>query len=678
MEKWNSKYALWCVASLLTAMLAAPALAAVSNADEAGTFVHMFEWKWADIATECEGPLRAKGYAGVQVSPPQESISGSQWWTRYQPRSYNIMGRSGTQAEFQNMVSRCNTAGIKVYVDAVVNHMSAEHAADGFTAINYPAVPYTGTLDFHNWNCPSINYQDRAQVQNCSLVGLNDLKTESEYVRNKVATYMNTLTGWGVGGFRIDAAKHIPAADIANILGRLNGSPYVYQEVLGAPGEAVQPAEYLGNADVYETGYQYWMTQYFRNPGTGLAGLQNQFSSLMASNKAVVFTDSHDTPRDGSGDNDLTYKEGARYTLANVFMLAYPYGYPKVMSGYKWTDPNAGPPANGPNSGDSCFTGNWQCDHRNRAIANMVQFRKTTAGQPVANWTNINNLAIAFGRGNRGFVVINKDPNAITTVLNTGLPNGMYCDIANADYSNNQCLNGAAAGPTISVSNGQATFSVAGTNAAAIHVDARVTTSAACNVPSMNLRGTNNNWGNSPMACTGNNTWSVSATFASTATERFKFDMLGNWATNYGDNNADGIGDLNGSDIAIAAGTYTITFNSQTLAYTKTCTAGVCLGGGTVNIAFQCNNGTTSTGQSVYVVGSTAQFGTWAPANALKLNPTAYPTWTGTFPVTTSNTAIQWKCLKRNDTNPAAGIVWQGGANNSVVPNVSKTVVASF
>lgn len=29
--------------------------------------VHLFEWKWSDIALECERYLGPKGYAGVQV-----------------------------------------------------------------------------------------------------------------------------------------------------------------------------------------------------------------------------------------------------------------------------------------------------------------------------------------------------------------------------------------------------------------------------------------------------------------------------------------------------------------------------------------------------------------------------------------------------------------------------------
>ena len=38
------------------------------------TLIHLFEWKWADIAAECERFLAPKGYAGVQVSPPNEHL----------------------------------------------------------------------------------------------------------------------------------------------------------------------------------------------------------------------------------------------------------------------------------------------------------------------------------------------------------------------------------------------------------------------------------------------------------------------------------------------------------------------------------------------------------------------------------------------------------------------------
>ncbi|CAF4636664.1 unnamed protein product, partial [Rotaria socialis] len=54
------------------------------------TAIHLFEWKWTDIAAECERFLGPYGYAGVQVSPPNEHalIDGRPWWQRYQPVSY--------------------------------------------------------------------------------------------------------------------------------------------------------------------------------------------------------------------------------------------------------------------------------------------------------------------------------------------------------------------------------------------------------------------------------------------------------------------------------------------------------------------------------------------------------------------------------------------------------------
>ena len=57
------------------------------------------------------------------------------------------------------------------------------------------------------------------------------------------------------------------------------------------------------------------------------------------------------------------------------------------------------------------MNGKWACEHRRTATANMVQFRKVTAGQAVSNWQNIGGAPsdhIAFGRGSQGFVAINR------------------------------------------------------------------------------------------------------------------------------------------------------------------------------------------------------------------------------------------------------------------------------
>ncbi|KAI8039944.1 hypothetical protein M5D96_007369 [Drosophila gunungcola] len=92
------------------------------------TIVHLFEWKWSDIAEECESFLAPRGFAGVQVSPVNENIisAGRPWWERYQPISYKLTTRSGNEEEFGDMVRRCNEVGVRIYVDVLLNHMSGD------------------------------------------------------------------------------------------------------------------------------------------------------------------------------------------------------------------------------------------------------------------------------------------------------------------------------------------------------------------------------------------------------------------------------------------------------------------------------------------------------------------------------------------------------------------------
>lgn len=64
----------------------------------------------------------------MQVSPPSKHIAadGYPWWQRYQPVSYSLDGsRSGSESEFKEMVDKCNNVGVRIYVDAVINHMAA-------------------------------------------------------------------------------------------------------------------------------------------------------------------------------------------------------------------------------------------------------------------------------------------------------------------------------------------------------------------------------------------------------------------------------------------------------------------------------------------------------------------------------------------------------------------------
>ncbi|MDO0932590.1 alpha-amylase family protein [Streptomyces sp. DG2A-72] len=387
----------------------------------------MFEWNFASVAKECANTLGPAGYGYVQVSPPAEHIQGAQWWTSYQPVSYKIAGRLGDRAAFRDMVSACHAAGVKVVVDTVINHMSAGSGTGTggsvYTKYNYPGL--YSSPDFDDCTGQITDYQDRWNVQHCELVGLADLDTGESYVRGAIAGYMNDLLSLGVDGFRIDAAKHMPAADLANIKSRLsNPSVYWKQEVIHGSGEAVQPTEYTGNGDVQEFRYAYDLKRVFNSENLAYLKNYGEDWGYMSGGVSGVFVDNHDTERNGS---TLNYKDGADYTLANVFMLAWPYGAPDINSGYEFSDTDAGPP-NGGTVG-ACWQDGWKCQHNWPEIKSMVAFRNATRGEAVTNWWDNGADAIAFGRGAKGYVAINHESGSLSRTYQTSLPAGTYCNV---------------------------------------------------------------------------------------------------------------------------------------------------------------------------------------------------------------------------------------------------------
>lgn len=163
------------------------------------------------------------------------------WWERYHPISYQIISRSGDKEEFEAMSRSCNNAGVRVYVDVVLNHMAAP-LSDGNTKLNddvevkevkeyeekemvgtggstanastrsYPAVPYE-EKHFHR-RCAIVDYSDGLQMRNCELKQLPDLDHSQEHVKEKIVDFLNELVNMGAAGFRVDAAKYMWPADL--------------------------------------------------------------------------------------------------------------------------------------------------------------------------------------------------------------------------------------------------------------------------------------------------------------------------------------------------------------------------------------------------------------------------------------------------------------------------------
>jgi len=98
-----------------------------------------------------------------------------------------------------------------------------------------------------------------------------------------------------------------------------------------------------------------------------------------------------------------------------------------------------------------------------------------------------------------------------------------------------------------------------------------------------------------------------------------------------------------------------------------------------IDTSFTCNNGHTSSGYSVYVVGNTPELGNWSVASsAQKLSPTSYPTWKRTITLP-ANATVKWKCVIAKESSLTISS-WQGGSNNLVTTGSSgtKSTTGSF
>jgi len=462
---------------LAVAASADAAFQATNCAPGRSAITHLFEWRWDDIASECENFLGPYGYCGVQISPPSENALISSpfrpWWERYQPVSYKLTTRSGDENALRDMIARCNKVNVRVYADVVINHMTGASGSGTGTggshwdggSLNYPGVPF-GPNDFNGGNeCHSgdgniHNYGNPEEVRNCKLVNLADLADGKDYVQGKVSDYLNHLIDLGVGGFRVDAAKHMWPGDLQAIFGKLKSlnsgvfgsgkQPFVFQEVIDAGGEAIKAEEYFGTGRVTNFKFGLKLAEVFRH-NNAMKYLSNwgEGWGMWSGDKVVNFIDNHDNQRGhGGGGGVLTHDQPREYKAATAFMLAHPYGFPRVMSSFSFTNTDQGPPHSGSDiahvqhDGMNC-NGGWVCEHRWRQIYNMVAFRNIAGTEPLKNWWSGADYQIAFSRGSKAFIAFNLEGNAMNAHLQTGLPQGTYCDVISGNLENGKCTGGS-------------------------------------------------------------------------------------------------------------------------------------------------------------------------------------------------------------------------------------------
>jgi alpha-amylase len=195
---------------------------------------HAFDQSYNDVSNfVCE--LARQGYSHVQIAPAQRSNprEPNEWFYRYQPVEYGKIEGRGSNNDLKNLIDKaksCKPHPIKIIADVVFNHMASS------VEFNLNSFPEFKEQDFHK-PC-SINFNDgnKDTEINCWLGTLPDLDQSRENVRNVQKAHLKKLIDMGVGGFRFDAAKHMPENIAREYINFINteskGTTWNYLEVI--------------------------------------------------------------------------------------------------------------------------------------------------------------------------------------------------------------------------------------------------------------------------------------------------------------------------------------------------------------------------------------------------------------------------------------------------------------
>ncbi len=101
---------------------------------------------------------------------------------RVSAAGYDLNSRMGDEAAFKAMVQTCRTAGVKVFVDTVINHMTGSdlsasgaksYSGNAFTNYNFPGLYSTNDFHHQGVECPTAsgdveNYDDKTRCSSAS------------------------------------------------------------------------------------------------------------------------------------------------------------------------------------------------------------------------------------------------------------------------------------------------------------------------------------------------------------------------------------------------------------------------------------------------------------------------------------------------------------------------------
>lgn len=308
---------------------------------------------WAGLTQKLQY-IKDLGFTAIWISAPQEnekySRSGDEaGYHGYYTKDFNRPNSHfGTEAELKALIAAADNLGLKIIIDAQLNHTAdyLEYPSTTYSPADYkPAAPFDNPAWYHN--TPNIvNFDDPNEAQNYSLGGLDDLAQENpDCWQALMDAYWNpdTDSGWfsyGFAGSRVDAVIEIPPQYLA-----------LYEQHTGKPsfGEA-----FTGSVDANAAfqNYMWGMLDfplYFQmnkvfckgEAWGGVKWVLDQDDKYNDTNRLFTFLDNHDRSRflANAGDNWAKLRLALAFQYAVRGIPVVYYGTEQNMAGdFKYTE----------------------------------------------------------------------------------------------------------------------------------------------------------------------------------------------------------------------------------------------------------------------------------------------------------------------------------------------------
>lgn len=414
-----------------------------------GTVLHAWCWSFNSIK-ENMAAIKEAGYTSVQTSPINAVVVGNggdkkfteQWYYHYQPTAYTIGNyQLGTEAEFIEMNRVAEQYGIKIIVDAVLNHTTSNYNAISSEVKSIPKWTH-GNTKIENWG-------SRWDVTQNSLLQLWEWNTQNPEVQQYLLKFLKNAVADGADGFRYDAAKHIElpgeypnefGSNFWNVILN-NGSEFQYGEVL--QDNISRDADYANLMSITASQYGHSIRDMLRNRNVNAGNLGNYQAGVDPS-KLVLWVESHDTYANGKTDSESesAWMSDEDLKLGWAMITARAKGTPLFFS-----RPVGG--GNGVRFPEKTKIGDAGSNlYKDPTIVAVNKFHNAMVGQSeyIRNPNGDTNVAM-IERGTQGAVIANLSDSEKSLNTETKLANGTYKD--------------QISGKTYTVSNGRLSGSIA-------------------------------------------------------------------------------------------------------------------------------------------------------------------------------------------------------------------------